>query len=208
MSGPRLRQQSVSTPESTVLVVCYQHNPDEVDQLEPVGHVFATAWDYEGGRVGWVTQLVVSLTMRKRYIATSLLQMLKSHPLFHGISAIGLASSHPAGCHALTKYTDFAIESIDISFCRQYAKSILQGSPVEYVREMSLRGSLFEDTCTSGAVSSVFTNFYVDHAEPLEALAVYKAREQWRLGELLDGHEFLIILPTQGPVTPPTDVFK
>lgn len=163
--------------------------------------------------------------MRKRYIATSLLQMLKSHPLFHGISAIGLASSHPAGCHALTKYTgivssllnltcsnihgsDFAIESIDISFCRQYAKSILQGSPVEYVREMSLRGSLFEDTCTSGAVSSVFTNFYVDHAEPLEALAVYKAREQWRLGELLDGHEFLIILPTQGPVTPPTDVFK
>lgn len=51
MSGPRLRQQSVSTPESTVLVVCYQHNPDEVDQLEPVGHVFATAWDYEGGNL-------------------------------------------------------------------------------------------------------------------------------------------------------------
>ena len=59
---------------------------------------------------------------------------------------------------------------------------------------MELRGSLFEDECTTGAVSCVFTNFYVDHGEPLEALAVYKGTGRWVLGELLDGHEFLIIL--------------
>jgi hypothetical protein len=44
-------------------------------------------------------------------------------------------------------------------------------------------------------ISSVFTDFYVDHAKPLEALSVYKAHQQWVLGELLDGHEFLTIVP-------------
>ena len=86
-------------------------------------------------------------------------------------------------------------------------KSILEGSPVDYVRNMELRGSLFEEKCTSGAISCVFTSFYVDHKEPLEALATYKARGAWLLGELLNGHEFLIILPCKGSVTPPADVF-
>jgi hypothetical protein len=66
---------------------------------------------------------------------------------------------------------------------------------VTYIKDTELRGSLFDDECTTGAVSSVFTHFYVDHDEPLEALAEYK-KTGWVLGELLDGHEFLIILPT------------
>lgn len=70
-------------------------------------------------------------------------------------------------------------------------------SPVEYVKSMDLRGSLFEDMCSSGAVSSVFTSFYVDHTEPLTTLAKYKTRNQWLLGDLLEGHKFLIILPVQ-----------
>jgi hypothetical protein len=53
-------------------------------------------------------------------------------------------------------------------------------------------GSLWSD---DGAVSSVFTSFYVDHAEPLEALGQYKAMSQWGLGDLLDGHEFLAVVP-------------
>jgi len=36
-------------------------------------------------------------------------------------------------------------------------------------------GSLFQENCDSGTASSVFTGFYVDHAEPLEALEQYKA---------------------------------
>ena len=92
-------------------------------------------------------------------------------------------------------YTDFAIKSIDLSFCQQNAKAIFKGSPVDYVRNMEPRGSAFEDNCTSGAVSCVFTNFYVDHKEPKEALATYKDLGQWPLGEPLEGHEFLIILP-------------
>lgn len=74
----------------------------------------------------------------------------------------------------------------------------MKKSPVKYLRDAKLCGSLFEENCTSGAISSVFTDFYVDHAEPLEALSLYTANRQWVLGELLDGHEFLIILPIRG----------
>ncbi|KAF8066497.1 hypothetical protein FPV67DRAFT_1495049 [Lyophyllum atratum] len=208
MTGGRLRQQCVGAPEKTVLVVCYQRNfrSDNMAQAELVGHAFATAWDFQydsrSGRVAWVTQLVVRLDARKRYIATSMLQMLKAHRTFRDITALGLVSSHPAACHALSKYTDIAIGSIDLDFCKIHAKSILSASPVDYVRDMALRGSLFEENCTTGAVSSMLTNFYVDHGEPLAALAAYQARNAWALGELLDGHEFLIILPNSGNINP------
>ncbi|KAF8548633.1 hypothetical protein OG21DRAFT_1479135 [Imleria badia] len=183
-----LRQQLLTALKDTVLVVCY--NRDEL-----VGHAFATAWDYESGRVGWVTQLVVNVHLRNRYIATSLLQMLKQSSPFVGTTAVGLVSSHPAACHALAKYASVAIQSVNTLFYRDIANSIIKKSPVKYLQEAELCGSLFEEDCTSGAISSVFTGFYVDHDEPLEALSVYKARGQWVLGELLDGHEFLTILP-------------
>ena len=47
---------------------------------------------------------------------------------------------------------------------------------------------------TSGLVSSVDSGFFVDHAEPLEALAWVRQEMVWPLGELADGHEFLLIL--------------
>ena len=48
---------------------------------------------------------------------------------------------------------------------------------------------------TSGAISSVDTNFFVDHAEPLKALnRVREGGLDWPLGELLDGHEFLLMI--------------
>jgi uncharacterized membrane protein YGL010W len=56
------------------------------------------------GVVGWITQLVVHRSVRKRYIATQLLQTLKVHPLFQRVTIVGLVSSHPAACNALAKY--------------------------------------------------------------------------------------------------------
>jgi len=56
------------------------------------------------GKVGWVTQLVVDTTVRKRYIATQLLQTLKRHTIFNNVTTVGLVSSHPAAVNALTKY--------------------------------------------------------------------------------------------------------
>ena len=44
---------------------------------------------------------------------------------------------------------------------------------------------------TPGMVSSVFTEFYVDHEEPLEVLGKFRAKGKWCLGDLLDGDEFL-----------------
>jgi hypothetical protein len=64
---------------------------------------------------------------------------------------------------------------------------------------------LFKDNCISGAVSCMYTEFYVDHTEPLEALDIFKQNRGWCLGELLDGHEFLVILPILA--VPEVDVF-
>jgi len=66
--------------------------------LLPCSFMFST------GVVGWITQLVVDATARKRYIATQLLQTLKLHPLFCNVTTVGLVSSHPAACYALAKY--------------------------------------------------------------------------------------------------------
>jgi len=186
-NSSRLRAQCLSNPSQTVLVTCFKQN-----QL--IGHAFATVWNTSIGTVGWVTQLVVDVGVRRRRIATHLLQMLKNDELFANVTAMGLASSHPASCTALAKYADVKIENIDLSFCRENAKLIFEASPVDYVRAMQPRGSLFEKDCTSGAISSVNTEFYVDHDEPLAALQTFKASGKWSLGELLEGHEFLIIV--------------
>ena len=94
---------------------------------------------------------------------------------------------------------DVKIEHIDLTFCKDNAKAIIEVSPVKYVRGMQLRGSLFENTvgiaAEPGAISTVYTEFFVDHNEPLAALKIFKDSGKWCLGELLEGHEFLIILP-------------
>jgi hypothetical protein len=80
-------------------------------------------------------------------------------------------------------------------FCCHNAQKIIEASPVDYIQKMQLHGSLFKEGCTSGAISAVYTEFYVDHKEPLSALEVFKEEGKWFLGELLEGHKFLIILP-------------
>jgi len=188
MTSSKLRSQCVSCPEKTVLVTCFQH-----EQL--VGHAFASVWDFDGGVVGWITQLVVDKSVRKRYIATQLLQTLKAHPLFQNVTVIGLVSSHPAACNALAKYADVGIYSVDLEFIRDNAEKVLAASEISYLKSAKPRGTIFQAGCDTGAVSSVFTEFYVDHEEPLEVLDKFKARGNWCLGELLDGHEYLALFP-------------
>ncbi|KAF5323171.1 hypothetical protein D9619_013734 [Psilocybe cf. subviscida] len=190
MSAARLREQSLSVPDQTVLATC------KIDD-KLVGHAFATVWSYDGGKVAWITQLVVDQSVRRRYIATQLLQAFKLHELFRDITAIGLASSHPASVNVLAKYSHVRLENIDIQFIALNAAKILKDTPINYLKpeNVPLRGSLFENDCASGAISSAFTQFYVDHAEPLEALHEFMASGRWCLGELLEGHEFLVIVP-------------
>lgn len=69
----------------------------------------------------------------------------------------------------------------------------MEASPVGYVKDAKLRGSVFSPGDTSGLVSCVDTGFFVDHNEPLEALEWVRGGMAWPLGELFDGHEFLLI---------------
>ncbi|KAJ7453084.1 hypothetical protein FB451DRAFT_1354284 [Mycena latifolia] len=129
-----------------------------------VGHAFATSWSYGDGVVCWITQLVVSKGHRRKGIATMLLRLLRNCGEY---DAFGLASSHPAACIALSK-----------------------------LGRAQLAGSAFDSECTSKAVSTVFTKFFVDHREPLETIAEFQRQygDIWPLGELPEGHEFLIIV--------------
>lgn len=70
-------------------------------------------------------------------------------------------------------------------------------SPIPYIRKAELCGIIFNADDTSGIVSGVNTHFFVDHTEPLEALAVVEIEWQWPLGKLPDGHEYLLILPAK-----------
>ncbi len=71
----------------------------------------------------------------------------------------------------------------------------MKESPIPYIRDVKLRGKLFDPQDASGLVTGADTGFYVDHEEPLEALARVRQSTEWPLGELLEGHEFLLILP-------------
>lgn len=86
------------------------------------------------------------------------------------------------------------INTVDVGFIRDNAEAIMKVSPISYVKDAELRGSLFDPDDTSGAISSVNTKFFVDHTEPLEALSWVREGLDWPLGELLDGYKFLIMI--------------
>lgn len=70
----------------------------------------------------------------------------------------------------------------------------MKASPIRYIRVAKLRGSLFDPENASGLASSVDIGFWIDHTEPLNALVRAREAIDWPLGELNDGHEFLLIL--------------
>ena len=46
-----------------------------------------------------------------------------------------------------------------VSFIRDNAEAVMKASPISYVKDAELRGSLFDSKDMSGAVSSVYTKF-------------------------------------------------
>jgi hypothetical protein len=60
---------------------------------------------------------------------------------------------------------------VAVDFIRDNAKAIMKVSPISYVKDAELRGSLFDPENTSEVVSSVYTNVFVDLTESLGALA-------------------------------------
>ena len=87
------------------------------------------------------------------------------------------------------------VDKVDANFILKNASKILASTPIDYLKDAKPCGSLFDENCTTGAVSCLDTKFYLDHHEPLDALNIFKSNGRWCLGELPEGNEFLIIVP-------------
>lgn len=169
------------------------------------GNAFACRWAYDNKTVCWITQLVVHQDYRERRLAMSLLTQLR-----HDNDDIyGIMSSHPAACLAAAKAFGSkhitsvvnptlnilgSINTVRLDYIKEHAEEMMKASPIPYVKNARLCGSLFNPDDASGLVSSVDTGFWVDHSGPLEALAWARDVVDWPLGELHDGHEFLLLL--------------
>ena len=95
---------------------------------------------------------------------------------------------------SISRLTSIAdLRDIDLDFIRQNALAIMRQSPVEYIQNARLVGSLFNRMTLDGSVSSADTGFFVDHAEPLQTLDGVRSTSHWPLGDLLEGHEFIML---------------
>ncbi|KAG9251094.1 uncharacterized protein F5Z01DRAFT_332088 [Emericellopsis atlantica] len=184
LSPRRLRAQYLPK-EATVIYVMVT-----VDG-ELAGNAFACLWRSGDVNICWITQLVVGKQYRQRGLAVGLLRLLRDD----SIDRYGIMSSHPAACLAAANAFCSTIERVPIEFIRTNAQAILSSSPIPYVSDAKLSGSLFESSSTSGLVSGVDTQFFVDHTEPLEVLNDVRKKWNWPLGGLPDGNEYLLILP-------------
>ena len=107
---------------------------------------------------------------------------------------VGILSSHPFAVMAALRAFGRGLQEVDLSMIKTHAAETIATAPVGYVRKARIHGSLFEDSVGDGAVSCANTDFFVDHTEPLEALAAVHAKGvAWPLGELPEGYEFLVM---------------
>ncbi|EEP82640.1 predicted protein [Uncinocarpus reesii 1704] len=157
------------------------------------GNAFICRWRHDDRSICWITQLVVHRNYRGRGLASGLLGSLLMHP----DDVYGIMSSHPFACLAAARSLGMGIEKVPLNFIKDNAEAILKASPVPYIGEAKLRGTLFEGSSSTGLVCGVDTGFFVDHKEPLEALEIVRETRQWPLGNLLDGHEYLLVLQSK-----------
>ena len=184
------------------------------------GNAFACRWVYNNKTICWVTQLVVHQDYRERGLAKGLLNQLRDYD----DDIYGIMSSHPAACLAAAKAFGSKrififvmnlmlniigfINTVRLDFIKEHAEEIMRASPIRYVKDAKLRGSVFSPEDANGLVSSVDTGFWVDHTKPLEALVWAREIVDWPLGELHDGHEFLLILEARRRRSRSTSRFK
>ncbi|KAJ6185187.1 hypothetical protein N7519_006488 [Penicillium mononematosum] len=129
--------------------------------------------------VCWVTQLVVDKDYRDNGLAAGLLRSLRKTT----DDIYGIMSSHPAACLAAAK---------SLGSLRNH-----EVLPIPYIQDAKLRGTIFQPEDTSAMVSGVNTGFFVDHEEPQKVLQAVRENWQWPLGDLPDGHEYLLVMPAK-----------
>ena len=150
----------------------------------------------------WITQLVVHSAHRNRGVATAMLRGLWGG---EDVWAYGIASAQPFACMALARACDGGradggsggIAGVDLSFLRDDVEGVMKASPLRYVREGKVRGTLFNRDGMGGEVVCVVdTGFWVSHEEPMRAIEVLRGMgREWPLGEVLpEGCEFLLLV--------------
>ncbi|KAF2800573.1 hypothetical protein K505DRAFT_399896 [Melanomma pulvis-pyrius CBS 109.77] len=185
MSPNILREQSLPKEGRNVLVRALVGE-------ELVGHAFATRWKYEEYQVCWVTQLCVKPDHRRCGMATHMLLKLKEGEQDR---AFGILSSHPAAIMAALRAFGNGLENMNFDMARTHAHAIMTCSPVNYVKAATLKADFFGNDIQDGNVWCAFTNFWVDHKEPLGVLKNLNENGiHWPLGELPDGCEYLVIV--------------
>lgn len=107
-------------------------------------------------------------------------------------------SSHPAACMAATKSFTSCLQNpyVELDFIAAHAEEVIKSSPIEYIRDAKLHGKIVGDK-NSPMVCGVDTGFFVDHTEPNKVLREIQedgGDSGWKLGELLEGHEFFLLL--------------
>ena len=95
----------------------------------------------------------------------------------------------------MKRLTEIPVGNIDTNFIAQNATRVLGASPVSYLKTSEPRGSLFQNEYESDVVSCIATKFPINHAEPLAVLETFVSEGRWRLGNLEENDEFLVIVP-------------
>jgi hypothetical protein len=107
----------------------------------------------------------------------------------------GILSSHAAALRATLRACGQCLDEFDANLVLEQASGLMEFSPVEYVRSARLRGISSGHVNHEGSVCCADTGFWVDHTEPIAAVAeVVKQGTNWPFGELIDGCELLLIL--------------
>ena len=102
----------------------------------------------------------------------------------------GILSSHPFAILAVLRDNGRGPHEVDLQVTKEHAAAIMRSSPVPYVKEAGLRGSLL-GTGEDGSVSCADTAFWIDHEEPLAALvSVWAKGIEWSFGDLPEGMSF------------------
>lgn len=86
---------------------------------------------------------------------------------------------------------DHLFPHVPLDFARNNAAAILASSPVSYIQNAKPAGTIFKKG--GDLRCGADTNFHIDHSEVKAAIAELEAKDEWPLGDLVEGHEYLLL---------------
>jgi len=108
------------------------------------GHLIAVNWvTPDGTSVCWITQMVVREDMRGIEVAEAMMREVRKSAVVQ-FDVFGIVSCHPHAIMAVCRvFGGYGVEELDMNFMRAKAANCMSYSPVMYVREGHLHGTLW-----------------------------------------------------------------